>query len=638
MTLTSKANSKISSEVRGWYEFSREIIPSIERRSFASFIGGSSALSLQVTKDAANYSFIIDTKSETAYIDAEHKVIALPLWYIHEETLTKMFGEGNDLEAVALSLCNGSHIHEALHAKLTDPKLITDFYSALEKDQRDFMMANQQVANVIMNAAEDLFIETDGRMTLSTFVADMLQTKNSLLFDENDVKKMVEEAGTDKASVAHLQVQLFTALKNLSLRKFIVSTDAITFNSTLSAAIKRYLDVLADHAKKNTFVRVGARAYSAYEVTRAIVNSLSEKQREELNQKMAGTGSGMKGEGAKAGGKGEKFELSTEKTPSGEGIEMEISAEEAETMAAEFEAAASMVMKAAKIKNANESKWDKSEGTSVPAVTYYDDIFSIPTDSSAGRLDTSHFDYHFVNVLRQLRTTNHANGPIRKSGNHLVNQRLYRIASDGKMFANKEFERLEAHKVAVVILIDASGSMGTNYKKVLSEAFGMFKALREASIPTAVYAHTSCLTNSATPGLYRIIDSGIDKNETQVEDRFTAALNIPLSENYDGVIIDSLLKRVFARLPESTKKLLFVLSDGSPSGANYMGRSAIEHTVGRIAKARHDGIFVSALSLVAGVVLRNNEIYGKEYNVDAAANLRQSFENLVIRMQEEGRL
>ena len=63
---------------------------------------------------------------------------------------------------------------------------------------------------------------------------------------------------------------------------------------------------------------------------------------------------------------------------------------------------------------------------------------------------------------------------------------------------------------------------------------------------------------------------------------------------------------------------MFVLSDGKPQGRGYSGSAAAQHTKDMIEKARSTGVEVISLSVVSEVVWDNNNIYGRDYNVDVS--------------------
>jgi nitric oxide reductase activation protein len=110
--------------------------------------------------------------------------------------------------------------------------------------------------------------------------------------------------------------------------------------------------------------------------------------------------------------------------------------------------------------------------------------------------------------------------------------------------------------------------------------------------------------------------------------RISNAVHIDLQENYDGFAIYS-LKDYFLK---STKRFMIVLSDGQPSGNGYRGGAANEHTKKIVDNLRKDGTNVYAISLVESVVQANNQIYGKQYNINGSGNLDSELRKLIVNL------
>jgi cobalamin biosynthesis protein CobT len=214
---------------------------------------------------------------------------------------------------------------------------------------------------------------------------------------------------------------------------------------------------------------------------------------------------------------------------------------------------------------------------------------------------------------------------------------LVRIGQDGKIFTSPNVESHKLGQTDVVLLIDASGSMGTIISKVVSTSFDLFNALRKCGINVDAYAHTATARDSKVPVLYHVCSGGVKGHSSNVRERFEKLLTVCYSQNYDSIILNELPKIAFDA-KKSSRKIVFVLSDGVPAGdRGYGGPEAQRETRNAACRMRMMGIDVIAISLVPGVVKANDEIYGANFNIDASKDLRASFTKVITQLQKEGR-
>lgn len=629
-TISSEIQNGISEEIRGWYESSREIIPSIDNSNrFASFLGASSSLAAESSRGSSlGYRFIIDLKSPTAYINKRDRIIAIPAWYFSEEALcklTSLTGDDNlDLESIALALVNGSQIHEGLHS-LHTPETMEEFFNYLSAEPVSKMRASGQVATSIMNVTEDFYIEGRGHDEVTAAVMQFVDMKNGILFSEKDFRENVGkmDKGTDEEKL-EARINTYTSLKNIEIRQLAKEDPAFYRNSTVAKLME-----IASAVSYRTLAE-SMRADYMRHAFEFITKGISYEAIKKLDAKMGG------------GGKGDKRQIVEIDPDLFEG-ELELSEEEMEKLeaiAAEFENSSERSQKVTRIEFAKRTVKPSADKFSYHGLKtqYIDDIFSIASTGVRSGLEPTSANYSFLSLLKQLRSRNHTPGAARKSGTNIVGSRLYRIGTDQKIFARKDMIEEKDHKVQVAILIDASGSMGRIYTRVISEAASIFTALKKSNIPTVAYAHSGMPRNHGIPALYRIASSGVNGTDYDISARFTRALSIDLNQNYDGIILDAVSTIAFHGTPETTKKIIFVLSDGYPEGDDYHGMSAENHTKDVIKSLRSQGFSVVALSLVDHVVANNDDIYGKDMNVDASKNMKSKFEALIIKLQKEGNL
>jgi hypothetical protein len=116
---------------------------------------------------------------------------------------------------------------------------------------------------------------------------------------------------------------------------------------------------------------------------------------------------------------------------------------------------------------------------------------------------------------------------------------------------------------------------------------------------------------------------------------FSNTNKIDLNGNNDADVIEYLSNNAFSSY--KNRKFLFVLSDGQPiqTRKGYeSGLDTYDYMRKVIQDARDNGIYVFGVALVESVIRMNNELYGKEYTIDATGNLESALMNLIELIQE----
>lgn len=639
--------------VRNWYDFGRESIPQIEDLKFGYFAGEATSLTRAIIVENG-YDYIIDMKAPTAYIENESQTIALPGWYFSKAAIKKLFELSEevdiDFEAISLALCNGSSLHETLHLahtpKVALEKLAEDAVKYLPLEVMkgyEAIVSSKQVTTTIVNISEDLRIEgypvsINAEMTK---IQKFIECKNKILFQLAAFEKAckaLEDAATDNERLT-ARINIAIMMKNKDLRK-VASTLAVDETKQILRAVNEISNWDSGFGKSFVLLFM------------AIVDGLhvDEVDSKEGGSEKSATGGGDEGDDSEES-EGESS-TETSESPSSEGKSEASESEKAafKAMTEEDEEALKAIEQLGKA-FAKASEEEKEEFVAEKAAegkapfsnfkpVYEDDIMSLVRRYDGDdykRLDDSQ-DWSFVSLLKQLRSKNFTPGELKRTGSQMTKTHLNRIVTDGKIFSNKTFEKHVAHEVEVAILVDYSGSMDTIIKKVVSTTFGFFNALKKVGIKVDAYGHTSSKRSQSEPMLFKICAGGISGNHGNAYERFAKSLNIRLVQNYDSVIIQKLASFCFKNKSADARKIIFVLSDGSPAGIDYGGSKAVEHTKQVVQKIRESGVLVIAISLVSGVVEQNNAIYGKQFNVDASEDLKKSFSELVVRLQKENSL
>lgn len=222
-------------------------------------------------------------------------------------------------------------------------------------------------------------------------------------------------------------------------------------------------------------------------------------------------------------------------------------------------------------------------------------------------------DFRFLKELKIARQIVPTFAEPKVRGTQLVNTRLSRIATDGKIFTTRgpSVASLQKALPEFIILGDMSGSMRPIIGRIMETIRKMSEAMIEANISHAVFGHTSEGMEDA-PIVHHIFSYRIGgKTDSDHHNRFERAAFVELRQNYDGYAITNMTTK-FSR---GATKVLLVLSDGQPCGPRY--DEAIEHTREAVEQARKQGIRVISLSLTDNVIESNDAIYGDRNNVDA---------------------
>lgn len=625
-----------------------QYVPEIGTTQFVKFAAHGHALISEVTKEHVQYK--VDVNSMTAYFDRDHQMIALPGWYFLPEGVQKFASENESMGA--LSLINGSTIHEALHAKWTK---VNPAEMTRNAERRLGHSLSPELAGIIANVIEDVIIENS--RSVKGYQKAWLAAKNDLLFNDKIFAETVENFdGTNPLVIA----QTLAFFKRESLQ------------SKLAELVDpKIVEVLDELKTKNTACTVEQRVDAMVEIIN-LITTLAEETKASKTSGTDGDSEGTEDDGETS--EGETTEApESEETSEGEGKSEEKpeenpfepktssgSASETKAMPKNDGAEGAMgevakeveklveenkkeVSKAAQAfekeveREAREKEvtdqLERNDGTlnflaknikvsEVSKVSYND-----------GELMKIEFSNRFVQLLKQMRTVLPTHGRGKITGGKLDVLRLHQVAIDNKVFSQRTIESAGNNdKIEMIILVDASGSMGRHvgggrklFDQCISVTHKIFSALVNANVSSQVFAHTSYGGN--LPHLIKIADN-TTKNFTK---KFELALGLGLAENLDGVIINEIVKNHFVS-DSRTQKVLLVLSDGSPQSPNYPNYLGVPHTTSVVENARKMGVKVYSISLVEEVVKGNNRIYGADYNIDASKNLDKEMVNLVTKL------
>lgn len=144
---------------------------------------------------------------------------------------------------------------------------------------------------------------------------------------------------------------------------------------------------------------------------------------------------------------------------------------------------------------------------------------------------------------------------------------------------------VKTDKIAVVVLIDESGSMsGTRIISARDTAVLINEAVGQIpNVELYIYGHSGDIKRSLSTELYVYREKGYTPKYSLGSCRARA-------QNRDGVAIIEVAKRV--RKQSKHPALYFILSDGAPCAGAYSGNSAMEHVRNEVLKTEKLGFSV----------------------------------------------
>jgi len=606
-------------------------------KTFLDFAAKSLSFTIDICGKNTAQRILLDVKeAPAAYVentDRERYKITLPLFYFDEETLETLTKKEIPNAITSIALVNGSTIHESLHIKHTtglDIKIAIDkgFHSVygqyLVSEYGDLMNMYNKLgkSNIfgMFNFIEDIYIEAKANKYHKT----ILDTKNSIFFSKEDFEatKISVFKGEDAPQL------LFIFMK----REEFFNDDI--FEKLLGDVLLKRVTLLKERGETS----LNKRAVLAMDICKQF--STDERFSEAFEKsKTEDQPFGEDGDDADAlinrlkKALGEKdFEklmamMSDDEESKGDveiSEKMDDDTESRETL--KKLASKSMESEMRKI---SETEINEFSGKIIKAPERFDFYNHKIQCRYSGGYETlgSSSNWGFIKELKVLRSTKTVAGEPRDKGSRIVNHRLYRIATDQKIFASKT----PSHKreVELIVLVDLSGSTESSglYRRELSAAKEIHNAAIQSRMNIATVCHSSY--RSKNPYWTVVASKGMaTKNIIADDKRWNNSLKLERSENYDGYIIRDIAKALFTK--RASTKVLIVLSDGSPCGPGYSGDKAADHTIYEINKLRKHGNIVFCISLIGGVVSSNNRIYGKNWNLDATkSGIIQKFRSLL---------
>lgn len=606
--------NKAISLSKDWYNYGHDYVPEFPSARFNRFAAKSLQLAFDVLKEKKTPVSGLGLKienSQSAYCVPSNRLIVLPAFYFAEEFIANRFGEevkSGNYGHLAICAINGSTIHEALHLVYTNADSIPAMISVGNWTDREYLGKLGAMVFPVVNVFEDLFIESHSVRKYGKFI----DAKNMVLFAENSLDEVSAESVKTLAGAT----QILAAYKNRDLRSKVIWTE-------LPFAARQQLD-------KIVRLPEGSSLEERIHIVAEFCKAFPEPTEEEKSSASGEFGSGVDRSDGDGDGDSEMqalIEKLIERLGS-EKFEKLLSMLKSEVEGEAEKIAAELSGMKREESAGGEVSWGIPKIYNAVDYPYLSEKYQIANGT----------DFSFIRELVALRTFNHTIGAARKSGSQLVNTRLARIATDGKVFAHRDSEKENEKRIEIVILVDASGSTGglgmTVFGNELGAAKEIAKALRTARIPFCVVTHTTSPYSTEIPTLAIVESFDMKVQNVKGEESWECARKINLSENLDGVAIRVVAENFFTG--RNARRFIIVLSDGEPAAPSYRGRAGRAHTTEEIAKWRKNGINIFSISVVASVEEANDKIYGEHFNLKASSDLRGQFRNLIRKISGGG--
>ena len=236
--------------------------------------------------------------------------------------------------------------------------------------------------------------------------------------------------------------------------------------------------------------------------------------------------------------------------------------------------------------------------------------------------------HHLSNKLRiKLQTRSRDRYEYGKKRGKLHNGSLHRVLSSDDKQASRIFRQRvvsDTTDTAVCLLVDCSGSMsGQKFEMACAGAGAFAEALRPLNIPFSVYGFTNTIVED-NPVIWLFNEFGERVSTTELVSRFSIAAGA-LWENTDGDAVAYAQWRLLQR--KEKRKVMIVLSDGSPNGRDSFGNIAA-YTLKAVKTAENSGIDVYGV----GIKDRNVErFYTKNVVVNDLDELAPTILSIVDR-------
>lgn len=550
---------------------------------------------------------LVDDPTVTGAVmsDKDTKTIVIGRIYVATSQLALQDVDKALWPTVSLLASNGTVIHESAHIRYNS----LEAWHILSVDEM-VPPAHRGIMRNLTNVVEDLYIEAMVRQEFEP-LTPFVEGKNAYLFCDRQVSQEMVSVNEATGLMPRSVISVLTMMKRF--------TDCSHVAMIASEMARREAEALCKIAAKVfTFTpttSVTDRYAVAFELYTAIKRMLTADEMIELAGDVVDTeaGAATAAKALMAASAGIPGTIESVTTVKGE-VEAAVTV----TGVSGSDKGEAAILKAAKaIRSMDEIEVDPSGAVTLVATA--------PEGEDEFEMDDRYRE--IAKHFQQMATQSTTFGPARTKG-QLVNTRLYRIATDGKVCGTREDTVKFKKDFEVTVLIDYSGSMtgyrkrtGTRLSAALAAALGIKYSLDAANIKCNLYAHTADLSVIEGNNLVMIkVAPHEARGSIRTAARRAYSLNTATRadtlypyENRDGSAIEWVKGNGFSK--GNSNRVLLVISDGAPAAQSYYGDGAINHTRKAVDATRREGIKVISISITSDANSTNELIYGPQFNV-----------------------
>ena len=443
----------------------------------------------------------------------------------------------------------------------------------------------------------------------------------------DDITKNVTSSDKELSEQQLLTLPLF--VWDASLRNWIMSSSVVqgVMSANLDEVGQERLDKLAKYSDELLQIREDGEAAEVYDLAKRILVDLYDQDPEQYTEQAEAE--------AKAAGKEGKGEGDEEGEGGADDVDRLLSVEKlVKAMGHEHKASRTGIhMEGVKV---------GTGAYSIPNSKDYricDFERPLPSDVAgnmdAGYLRTSTVESYITSNARhmssklrlKLQTRSRDRYEYGKKKGHLHNGSLHRILSGNDKLSSKVFRQRvvsDTTDTAVCLLVDCSGSMsGKKFDMACAGAGALGDALKPLNIAYSIYGFTNTVAEEH-PLIWLFSEFGSKTPTKELVSRFRIASG-HLCQNSDGDAIAYATARLGQR--KEHRKVLLVLSDGSPAGREHCG-DITAYTKKTIEDAERLGVDVYGIGIMDTNV---KHFYSKHVVVEELESLAPTILSIVDR-------
>ena len=180
--MENKIESEIREYTKDWYTMGRTFLPEFDTPRFSKLAGSSTAFAYNLNpEDNGTITIRLSDTCDTAYVDLETNTIFISENYFSKGLYNDLFDAPEKIEELAITLINGSTVHESLHIAHTTHTTIPRILQTDIRFDEYHKTYGLKLMSTVFNIVEDLYIDSQVPENLFQW----LQNRAEILFSES---------------------------------------------------------------------------------------------------------------------------------------------------------------------------------------------------------------------------------------------------------------------------------------------------------------------------------------------------------------------------------------------------------------------------------------------------------------------